>query len=274
VFEGLDSIGYEKYLELFPFHIELGIDLVTYISELGGIKNKTIKGLYDSVDPRVEIPFKAELDDLIRLHYLITSRKVTTILEFGVGKSTKVFDHALGLNKELHGKFVATNLRRANPFECHSIDNSRKWLRSVQKQYKTSFIKFHYSKCETQKFNGRICTMYSKIPNVCPDFIYLDGPDQFSPIGEIRGISTRSIDRLPMSADLLAIEHFLLPGTLIVVGGRSANARFLKSNFQRNWEYQYLEEYDQHFFELKEPPLGKINKKQVEFSQLQPKKLN
>jgi hypothetical protein len=274
VFEGLDSIGYEKYLELFPFHIELGIDLVTYISELGGIKNKTIKGLYDSVDPRVEIPFKAELDDLIRLHYLITSRKVTTILEFGVGKSTKVFDHALGLNKELHGKFVATNLRRANPFECHSIDNSRKWLRSVQKQYKTSFIKFHYSKCETQKFNGRICTMYSKIPNVCPDFIYLDGPDQFSPIGEIRGISTRSIDRLPMSADLLAIEHFLLPGTLIVVDGRSANARFLKSNFQRNWEYQYLEEYDQHFFELKEPPLGKINKKQVEFSQLQPKKLN
>jgi hypothetical protein len=116
--------------------------------------------------------------------------------------------------------------------------------------------------------------MYSKIPNVCPDFIYLDGPDQFSPIGEIRGISTRSIDRLPMSADLLAIEHFLLPGTLIVVDGRSANARFLKSNFQRNWEYQYLEEYDQHFFELKEPPLGKINKKQVEFSQLQPKKLN
>ena len=40
-----------------------------------------------------------ELDDLIRLHYLVTTRKVTTILEFGVGKSTIVFDHALRINK-------------------------------------------------------------------------------------------------------------------------------------------------------------------------------
>ena len=39
-----------------------------------------------------------ELDDLIRLHYLVTSRKVMTILEFGVGKSSIVFDHALQIN--------------------------------------------------------------------------------------------------------------------------------------------------------------------------------
>jgi len=27
--------------------------------------------------------FSAELDNLVRLHYLVTSRKVTTVLEFG-----------------------------------------------------------------------------------------------------------------------------------------------------------------------------------------------
>ena len=33
-----------------------------------------------------------------------------------------------------------------------------------------------------------------------------------------------------MAADILAIEHFLVSGTLIVVDGRTANARFLKAN--------------------------------------------
>ena len=68
-----------------------------------------------------------------------------------------------------------------------------------------------------------------------------------------------------MSADILTFEHFLLPGTLIVVDGRTANARFLKSNLQRDWQYSYIEEYDQHFFELKEAPLGVYNQKQIEF---------
>ena len=82
----------------------------------------------------------------------------------------------------------------------------------------------------------------------------------------MRGISTRHLDRLPMAADILPIEHFLLPGTLIVLDGRTANARFLKTNLQRDWCYSYSTEFDQHFFELKEEPLGPYNKKQVEFS--------
>ena len=107
--------------------------------------------------------------------------------------------------------------------------------------------------------------MYKKIPNVCPDLIYLDGPDQFAVANDIRGISTASKDRLPMSADILLMEPFLLPGTLIVVDGRTANARFLKNNFQRNWKYQHLTQEDIHLFELVEKPLGKLNAKQLRF---------
>ena len=69
-----------------------------------------------------------------------------------------------------------------------------------------------------------------------------------------------------MAADILSFEHFLLPGSLIVVDGRGANARFLKSNLQRKWKYNYIESWDQHFFELVEPPLGSINKKHLDFS--------
>jgi hypothetical protein len=68
-----------------------------------------------------------------------------------------------------------------------------------------------------------------------------------------------------MSADILAIEHFLLPGTMILVDGRTANARFLASNFQRNWSYSHDVENDVHYFEMMEQPLGKYNKKQIEF---------
>ena len=68
-----------------------------------------------------------------------------------------------------------------------------------------------------------------------------------------------------MSADILTFEYFLLPGTLIVVDGRTPNARFLKTNLQRDWDYYHPEECDQHFFELKETLLGIDNKRQIEF---------
>ena len=110
-----------------------------------------------------------------------------------------------------------------------------------------------------------MCTFYEDLPNISPDFIYLDGPDQFSAKGSVRGLSTRHPDSMPMAADLLTIEHFLVPGTLIVVDGRAANARFLKSNLQREWTYSYFPEFDQHFFELMEEPLGPYNKDFLDF---------
>ena len=114
-------------------------------------------------------------------------------------------------------------------------------------------------------FGDRIATEYEVLPNVCPDLIYLDGPSQSSAVGEVNGISTRHPDRLPMSCDILKIEHFLLPGTLIVVDGRTANARFLKANLQREWRHEHDEEGDVHYFEMIEEPLGKWNRRQIEF---------
>lgn len=253
--------NYESYIKKNPFHKELNIELKNY----GELNKKIKKNNYESVDPYSTEPFKAELDDLIRLHYLITTRKVSTILEFGVGKSTIVFNHALKINKLNYNEFVTNNLRRSNPFECHSLDNNFKWIREVQKNYQTENVIYHHAKCNVSTFNDRICTFYDKVPNICPDFIYLDGPDQFSPKGNIRGVSTNNPDRLPMAADILSFEHFLLPGTLVAVDGRTANARFLKSNLQRNWSYEHFVEYDQHFFELCEQPLGIYNKRQIDF---------
>ena len=98
------------------------------------------------------------------------------------------------------------------------------------------------------KFNGKICTSFKKIPKNNPDFIYLDGPDQFNIKGKINGFNINQNDLMPMTSDILKIEHFLKPGTIIIVDGRASNSRFLKSNFQRKWKYSYNQKKDQHVF--------------------------
>ena len=212
-----------------------------------------------------------DFKDLARLHHLVLSRKVLTILEFGLGRSSIVFGEALKINKNKFFKKINNKIRRKNLFECYSVENNKNWIESCKDiipkdLINQKFINIHQTNITVGTFADRICTFYDSIPNICPDLIYLDGPDQYSPKGDIRGISTKHPDRMPMSGDILAIEHFLNPGTLIVVDGRGANARFLRSNLQRNWEYAYFENFDQHFFELLEPPLGSINKQIIDFT--------
>lgn len=259
LFSGLD---YASYIKKYGLDFLFGYD----VSGSDYAPSKIHKGLNASVDPARVEEFAAELDDLCRLHYLVTNRKATCVLEFGVGKSTIVFDEALKNNMRHHSKYVRQHLRRDKPFTCYTVDDQEKWVTHVKDRHQFSNVEFTLTRVVMGTFGDRICTFYENLPNVCPDLIYLDGPDQFSAFGDVRGISTRSSDRLPMAADILAIEHFLLPGTLIVVDGRTANARFLKCNLQREWTYFYSQDYDQHFFELSEAPLGRFNNAQMEFS--------
>ena len=51
-------------------------------------------------------------------------------------------------------------------------------------------------------FQGRISTEYKKLPMCNPDFIYVDGADQFNVKGNINGLSTRHKDMMPMQCDI------------------------------------------------------------------------
>lgn len=156
-------------------------------------------------------------------------------------------------------------MRRNNAFECHSVDSYSHWIEQVNNKYKLDKVKSHFCKLKMGQFNGRACTFYDPLPNVCPDLIYLDGPDQFSPVGDVNGVTTCHKDRMPMVGDILVIEHFLTPGTLIITDGRSANARFLKANLQRDWLYCHDELLDHSYFELLENPLGIYNRRQIDY---------
>ncbi len=234
---------------------------------LGDVPTTARTDQYATVDPAETTPYAPDWTDLVRLHRLILERKVTTVLEFGCGYSTVVMAHALGINRERHGEYVAANLRRANAFELHAVDDVREYVDATNERLDAAgFVPgVQYSGVAMTSFNSRICTEYDELPNICPDLIYLDGPSQHSAEGDVGGIHTRHADRLPMACDILQIEHFLLPGTLIVVDGRAANARFLRCNLQRAWRYEWDVEADVHTFEMVEPPLGKLNEKQIRY---------
>ena len=70
---------------------------------------------------------------------------------------------------------------------------------------------------------------------------------------------------VPIGCDILKLEFFLTPGTIILVDGRGAESEFLRKNLKRNWVYKKLNNFDQHLFYLNEKSWGKHNNLQNKF---------
>ncbi len=255
----------QKYIENFFIKKKL-----KFLVDLSKKKKRSVNEMI------VKEPYIPELNDLYRLYQFILINKRTTILEFGSGWSSLIFSLAL---KELKDKYFKEikKLRRNNPFELFILENEKKYLNISKNRIKSFFkkrkiknnLKIHYSFSEVEMtlFNDKICTQYKKMPLCNPDFIYLDGPDQFKVKKNVHGISTKHKDMMPMVSDILKFEYFYTPGTIIVCDGRAANAKFLRDNFKRNWKYFNDKKDDQHIFWLDDPVLGKYNKLQLDFYQ-------
>lgn len=235
-------------------------DVLRYLGKKTISKNREISKL---VNPWSNKIYGPELHDLYLLHSYIILNKRLTVLEFGSGWSSLIIGHALMINKNNYQNKVK-NIRKKNIFELHILENEKKYLSITKKRNKNFLkkfdsIKYNYSECHMTTFNGQFCTEYKKIPLVNPDFIYLDGPDQFKVKKKINNFTTAHNDMMPMVSDLLKFENFLIPGTIIIIDGRKANSLFLKNNFKRNWIYEYDKENDQNIFYLNDASLGPIN---------------
>ncbi len=212
--------------------------------------------------------YKPEILDLARIYDLIIKNKPFTILEFGVGYSTIVIAKALYENQKEFDKRKISEIRNTKMFKVYSVDASKKWIEETNKNlpdYLKKFVEFNHSPVETKVINNQLCHVYKNIPNVNPEFIYLDGPHPLDPIGKINNISFQCLERTPISADILLLESTLLPGTTILVDGRVNNVRFLKNNLKRNYNYYWDRNGDITIIKLSEKKLGKINKLGFEF---------
>lgn len=206
------------------------------------------------------------LDDLFKINYIIEKYKRVTCLEFGTGWSSLVISHALLKNKKNYSRQIK-KLRFSNPFELHVVDSQKKFIKISKNRIKNYNIKlkFYTSPSVACNWNGIICNEYKILPNINPDFIYLDGPDHKDIKGSVNNICPSNNDFMPLNCDLLKIEYYLTPGTIILIDGRSANANFLKLNFKRNWTHSQDKKRDHHIFYLNDDPLGRHNRNQLKF---------
>ena len=191
-------------------------------------------------------PQKADLE---RLYNLIIKHRSTTVLEFGCGYSTLVIEQALRDNHNWFDNLEhKPNIRNNSLWFTHSVDTNLQWVHELIRITKRTILK--YTECSLSSYNGRYCHTYNELPSITPDFIYLDGPDPT----QVNGFKNFT----PISADILYLEPILLPGTIVLIDGRTNNARFLENNLQRNWKIEWNSEEDYTLMELDEPSLGKV----------------
>tara|TARA_B110000467_G_C18305318_1_gene474264 strand:+ start:610 stop:1377 length:768 start_codon:yes stop_codon:yes gene_type:complete len=221
------------------------------------------EGAFDAVSGNLNIPFPPQAEDLVRIHKLIRSRKPFTALEFGLGYSTIIMADAMMKNEQdFNALSEKPELRNRFLFQIFAVDADQEWIKYAEDKFPEhlkKYVHFHHSEISIGTFNGRMCHFYDNLPDIIPDFIYLDGPSPKNVKGKINGMSFQCDERTVMSGDLLLIEPILLPGTFILVDGRTNNVRFLANNFQRNFDMNWDKEGDITTFELNEERLGKYN---------------
>ncbi len=219
----------------------------------------------DLSSPSSKNLLKPNLIDLYFLYNLILKSKRITSLEFGCGYSSEIIALALNENKIKYQKKIK-NLRRSHPFKNFVVDNQKKYIKILKKR--TKYLKnivVSYSKCLVDIVKNSYTIRYDKLPLISPDFIYIDGPSQDKIKNTKYHFNINDKDLMPIISDILLIEYYLIPGTIILIDGRGANAQFLLNNLKRKWKYKYFKYYDMHYFQLVAKSIGPINDLQLRF---------
>jgi hypothetical protein len=249
----------QQYLEHEEYIKAEGLDRLVNFQENANFEIS----VFDNVSGKLSIPIPPEPADLVNLHKLVRRRKCFTVLEFGLGYSTVMLADALRKNQaEWERLSERPAIRNRFMFQLFSVDASESWIQHIQERLPRELadrVHIQHSTVEIGTFNGQLCHYYQNLPDVVADFIYMDGPSPKDVKGTINGLSFQCDERTVMSGDLLLMEPTFLPGTFILVDGRTNNARFLARNFKRDYLIHWDRELANTTFELNEERLGKYN---------------
>ena len=193
---------------------------------------------------------KPNLIDLARLFKICRAIKPNRIIEYGCGFSSYIFNYYLS----------NFDINIDSKKKLHIIEVHRKYLQHALSRFEEGKINIDLTSeicpviLDTKRDDGS--HKYLVDYKFTPDLIYLDGPD---PADITNTKFTDGDQRVPISSDLLTIESWLIPGTIIIVDGRIANVRYLKNNLQREWHWNTSVDNDCSIGILNESPLGKKN---------------
>ena len=216
-----------------------------------------------SPSPAAADPIPPDMEDLARLHRLIRERMAFTVLEFGIGYSTIIICDALAKNEIQWSQLQdPPKIRNRFMWRAFALDASEHWITTATARIPQAMqirLEAVHSPVTIGTFEGQLCHYYDSLPDVNPDFVYLDGPDPKDVAGSIHGLSFECEERTVMAGDLLLMESTLLPGAFVLIDGRTNNARFLARNFRRPWDHRWYPKEDVTTFELMEDRLGPHN---------------
>ena len=179
---------------------------------------------------------------LANLYKLIQTRKPKVILEFGVGFSTIIMAAALKKNYD----------RYKHSGHLHTVDAEQHWLNNTEAKIPSELKKnvtFYYSPVKIYNLNNQLCSFYESLPNLCPNFVFLDGPSPKSVAGNVRGLSFTE-GRPIVAADILLYESSAPLDFFIFIDGRWRNYNFLRNNLRGKYKYKKknVQKYQQFEF--------------------------
>jgi hypothetical protein len=183
------------------------------------------------------------LYDLYHLHRLVRTRRPRTILEFGVGFSTIVLAHALDMNLREQPDAGARKDKGAPPppHRLWSVDANAAWIENARGKVPEPLrrhVAFHHSDVRVIELAGQLCHRYERLPNIVPDFVYLDGPDPADVKGATDGLAftlEHGGPRQVAAADVVLLEPSLKTGFFMVLDARFNNMHFLRHNLRRRY---------------------------------------
>jgi len=188
--------------------------------------NKVLPLLSSGKD--TEIP--PSLPDLANIYNLIRQRKPKVVVELGIGFSTLVISAALRDN------FLNTGVRG----HLYTVDAQKDWIENTKKKLPSelgSFCTLNYSSVSTYTIAGALCHRYDSLPDVSPNFIYVDGPEGTEVMGTESGIGF-SNGRSVVGADVILYETTSPLDFFVLVDGRWETCRFLTTYLKGRYRHR------------------------------------
>lgn len=176
------------------------------------------RGLLELLENRPTSAYAPYYEDLWLLYRLIRERQPRCVLEFGAGCSTVVMAQALHDN----GAGRLYSVDAVEYWAQVTWDLMPKHLQAITTSSATDMV--------AADFNGQRAMRHANVPDVSPDFIFLDGPD-FQDFGRLSAISA--------ACDPVDLESRFAPGFCMVVDGRVENVAFLRKHLKRRYELSH-----------------------------------
>ena len=125
----------------------------------------------------------------------------------------------------------------------YSVDSEIKWIENTTQKIPSDlqeFVSFHHSSVSVKMIDNTLCHMYESLPDISPNFVYVDGPGGGPGAnirGDIHGLSFSS-DRSVVGADVLLFESSAPLDFFILVDGRWETCRFLRTHLKGKFRHR------------------------------------